>query len=82
MPSPSVLGSRPTATSTRSERSGSLAEIYGRPAKLVRKGEETVIVGPLGLFDAIMAFGRKGIRAPVPGIPRLMHGAVFFEDAQ
>jgi DNA gyrase subunit B len=43
------------------ERSGSLAEIYGRPAKLVRKGDETTIVGPLGLFDAIMAFGRKGI---------------------
>jgi DNA gyrase subunit B len=43
------------------ERSGSLSEIYGRPAKLLRKGEETTIVGPLGLFDAIMAFGRKGI---------------------
>jgi DNA gyrase subunit B len=43
------------------ERSGSLSEIYGRRAKLLRKGEETTIVGPLGLFDAVMALGRKGI---------------------
>ncbi len=43
------------------ERSAALSEIYGKPAALVRKGEETPIVGPLSLFDAVMAFGRKGI---------------------
>jgi DNA gyrase subunit B len=43
------------------ERGNSLAEVYGRGAMLLRKGDETPIHGPLGLFDAIMAFGRKGI---------------------
>ena len=44
-----------------SDRTASLAEIYGRPAALVRKGDETPISGPLTLFDAVMGFGRKGI---------------------
>jgi DNA gyrase subunit B len=44
-----------------SERAESLGEIYGRPASLVRKNDETPIFGPLSLFDAVMAFGRKGI---------------------
>jgi DNA gyrase subunit B len=38
-----------------------LQEIYARPARLVRKGEETQVFGPVGLFEAITAIGRKGI---------------------
>jgi DNA gyrase subunit B len=44
-----------------SERAASMGEVYGRPATLLRKGDETLIFGPLSLFDAVMAFGRKGI---------------------
>jgi DNA gyrase subunit B len=43
------------------ERSAALGEIYGRPATLLRKGDETPVFGPLSLFDAIMGVGRKGI---------------------
>ena len=32
-----------------------------KPGILRRKGEETVIHGPVSLFDAVMAAGRKGI---------------------
>jgi DNA gyrase subunit B len=38
-----------------------LQEIYVRPARLIRKGEETVVFGPVGLFEAVTAIGRKGI---------------------
>jgi DNA gyrase subunit B len=38
-----------------------LQEIYARPAKLVRKGEETTVFGPVGLFEAVTGIGRKGI---------------------
>jgi len=44
------------------ERAASLQEVYAKPATLVRKGDETVIHGPLALFDAIMAQGRKGLQ--------------------
>jgi DNA gyrase subunit B len=44
------------------ERARSLQEIYGEPATLVRKGDETVIHGPLALFEAVTAFGRKGLQ--------------------
>ncbi len=43
-----------------SERASDLAQIYDRPAMLIRKGEEMPISGPLALFDAVMAIGRKG----------------------
>jgi DNA gyrase subunit B len=43
-----------------SERAASLAEIYDRPATLIRKGDEVPISGPLALFDAVMTVGRKG----------------------
>ena len=43
------------------ERAGSLQEVYGRPAVLARKGEETVIHGPLALFDAVTGLARKGL---------------------
>jgi DNA gyrase subunit B len=42
----------------------SLQQIYPRPtppAMLRRKDEETAIHGPVGLFDAVTAAGRKGI---------------------
>jgi DNA gyrase subunit B len=43
------------------EFAASLQEIYPRPGILRRRGEDTVIHGPVGLFDAVMAAGRKGI---------------------
>ena len=42
----------------------SLQQIYPRPtppAILRRKDEETAIHGPVGLFEAVMAAGRKGV---------------------
>jgi DNA gyrase subunit B len=38
-----------------------LQEIYARPAKLVRKEDETPVFGPTGLYDAVVATGRKGL---------------------
>jgi DNA gyrase subunit B len=43
------------------EFAASLQDIYPRPGMLRRRGEDTVIHGPVGLFDAVMAAGRKGI---------------------
>ncbi len=43
------------------ERAGSLQEIYAKPAKLIRKGEESQAAGPTALFDAMTAIGRKGL---------------------
>jgi DNA gyrase subunit B len=40
---------------------GSLQEIYGKPGTLSRKGEDTKIYGPVGLFEAVTGAGRKGI---------------------
>jgi DNA gyrase subunit B len=39
----------------------SLQELYARPGVLRRKGEETPIYGPVSLFEAVMAAGRKGL---------------------
>ena len=44
------------------ERGEALREIYAEPVTLARKGEETVLHGPVGLFEAVMAFGRKGLQ--------------------
>jgi DNA gyrase subunit B len=44
------------------EHAGRLQEVFAKPAVLIRKGEETVIDGPLGLFDAAMTLGRKGLQ--------------------
>jgi DNA gyrase subunit B len=44
------------------ERATSLQEVYGEPATLLRKGDETAIHGPLSLFDAVTGFGRKGLQ--------------------
>ena len=43
------------------EYAASLQETYPRPGTLRRKDEETTIHGPIGLFEAIMAAGRKGV---------------------
>ena len=48
---------RASSTSTRA----ALQEIYMKPGILRRKGEDTPIHGPVSLFDAVMAAGRKGI---------------------
>ena len=44
-----------------SEHTQALAEVYTRPALLVRKGDERQIAGPGELLEAIMAAGAKGI---------------------
>ena len=38
-----------------------LQEVYEKPGTLRRKGEDTPIYGPIGLFEAVTAVGRKGI---------------------
>ncbi|EJW12029.1 DNA gyrase subunit B [Rhodovulum sp. PH10] len=38
-----------------------LQQVYPRPGTLRRKGDETVIHGPIGLIEAVIAAGRKGI---------------------
>ncbi|TMJ05228.1 MAG: DNA topoisomerase (ATP-hydrolyzing) subunit B [Alphaproteobacteria bacterium] len=43
------------------EHTPALQELYKRTGVLRRKGEETVVHGPVGLFEAVMAAGRKGI---------------------
>jgi DNA gyrase subunit B len=43
------------------EYAASLQQVYAKRSVLRRKGEETAIYGPVGLFEAIMAAGRKGI---------------------
>ncbi len=45
-----------------SDRAEHLREIYDEPVTYARKGEETVLHGPVGLFEAVMAFGRKGLQ--------------------
>ncbi len=43
------------------EKAASLQESYARPGLLIRKGEERIVNGPLDLFEAISAIGRKGV---------------------
>jgi len=43
------------------ERAASLGEVYGAPAKLLRKSGETIVAGPVRLFEAVTDAGRKGI---------------------
>jgi DNA gyrase subunit B len=43
------------------EYAGRLQEAYQRPGLFCRKDEKTPIHGPVGLFEAVMAAGRKGI---------------------
>ncbi len=44
------------------ERSANLAEAYGQPAVFNRKGKESVIYGPLSLFNAVKTSGADGVR--------------------
>ncbi|WP_243369372.1 DNA topoisomerase (ATP-hydrolyzing) subunit B [Microvirga solisilvae] len=44
------------------ERAKSLQDVYAKPAKLIRKNDELQIDGPLSLFDAVIASGRKGLQ--------------------
>jgi DNA gyrase subunit B len=44
------------------ERATTLQEVYGQTATLTRKGDETPIEGPLALFNAVTAIGRKGLQ--------------------
>jgi DNA gyrase subunit B len=56
---PALLGS---ADARRlDEYAASLQDVYARPGMLRRKGEETPIYGPVGLFEAVTNAGRKGI---------------------
>jgi DNA gyrase subunit B len=43
------------------EHAATLQQVYPRPAVLRRKDEETAIHGPIGLFEAVITAGRKGI---------------------
>jgi DNA gyrase subunit B len=43
------------------EHAASLQQTYPRPGVLRRKDAETPIHGPIGLFDAVMEAGRKGV---------------------
>jgi DNA gyrase subunit B len=43
------------------EHAPSLQQVYVRQGTLRRKGEDTPIHGPVGLFDAVTAAGRKGL---------------------
>ncbi len=43
------------------EHAASLQAAYARPGVLRRKDEETPIQGPVSLFDAVTAAGRKGV---------------------
>jgi DNA gyrase subunit B len=43
------------------EHALSLQQVYARQGTLRRKGEDTPIHGPVGLFDAVTAAGRKGL---------------------
>src|SRR6056297_3531523 len=38
-----------------------LQEVYGQPAKLVRKGDAKAIYGPMALFEAATSFGARGV---------------------
>jgi DNA gyrase subunit B len=56
---PALLGSADARK--LDEFAPSLQEVYPRPGMLRRKGEDTPIHGPVGLFEAVMAAGRKGL---------------------
>jgi DNA gyrase subunit B len=43
------------------ERAVSLQDTYAKQGTLRRKGEDTIIHGPVGLFEAVTAAGRKGL---------------------
>ena len=44
------------------EHAAALQEVYERPGLMRRKGEDTPIYGPVGLFEAVTGAGREGIK--------------------
>ncbi|MFD2251835.1 DNA gyrase subunit B [Pseudochelatococcus lubricantis] len=44
------------------EVSPHLQDAYGKPAALTRKGETSIVTGPVSLFASITASGRKGLQ--------------------
>ena len=38
-----------------------LQQSYGKPARLVAKDKDVMIAGPIGLIEAIMELGRRGV---------------------
>jgi DNA gyrase subunit B len=43
------------------ERHAHLSDVYGKPAKIRRKGESTPVYGPRQVLDSIYEVGRKGL---------------------
>lgn len=43
------------------ERSASLQETYEKPARFLRRSDDTSVYGPLGLFEAISQIAKKGL---------------------
>jgi DNA gyrase subunit B len=43
------------------ERAESLREIFAAPATLIRRGDEAPLAGPIALYEAMNAIGRKGL---------------------
>ena len=43
------------------EHAAPMSEAFSAPASLARKGDDTTVIGPVSLFDAMVAVGRKGL---------------------
>lgn len=43
------------------ERAASLREVFSAPVTLIRRGDEAPLSGPIALYDAMNAIGRKGL---------------------
>jgi DNA gyrase subunit B len=43
------------------ERAANLHQVYGAPAQMQRRSEESRIIGPTSLLDAVLAAGGKGV---------------------
>jgi DNA gyrase subunit B len=43
------------------DRAESLRDVFAGPATLIRRGDEASLSGPLALYDAMNAIGRKGL---------------------
>ena len=56
---PALLGSADARK--LDEYAASLQEAYQRPGSLRRKDDDIPVHGPVSLFDAVMAAGRKGL---------------------
>jgi DNA gyrase subunit B len=43
------------------ERAATLQELYGKPARFLRRGDEIPVFGPVSLFEAVTGIARKGL---------------------